>query len=158
MQVYGIIMNCPVNFQSKKFSQTRHHSTNFRNGTAKTMMFAMLALLQLAFKVLASSEASSELMMPLSLSYQSVIPPSTLSYGAYQQLRWELALYKIEGVFLILPSGPSLSSGKGYSFIGFRQQWKERNAVLWCVHRNKGRWNHNTGKRQQCSSEILQAI
>lgn len=55
-------------------------------------MFAMLALLQLAFEVL----ALSEFMMLLSLSYQSVILPSTLSHGVYQQLRWELASYKID--------------------------------------------------------------
>lgn len=34
--------------------------------------------------------------MLLSLSYQSVILPSTLSHGVYQQLRWELASYKID--------------------------------------------------------------
>lgn len=60
--------------------------------------------------------------------------------------------------FFLLPHGPSLSSGKGYYFTGFRQQWKERNAVHWCVQRNKGQWNQNRGKRQQCSSEFLQAI
>lgn len=55
-------------------------------------MFAMLALLQLAFEVLASSEP----MVLLSPSYQSVIPPITLSYGAYQQIHWELASYKFD--------------------------------------------------------------
>lgn len=55
-------------------------------------MFAMLALLQLAFEVLASSEP----MVLLSPSYQSVIPPITLSYGVYQQIHWELASYKFD--------------------------------------------------------------
>lgn len=40
----------------KNYSQTTHHSTKFRNGTTRTTLFAMLALLQLSFEVLASSK------------------------------------------------------------------------------------------------------
>lgn len=86
----------PVNLQRKnQYFQTRHRSTNFRSGTTRTMMswcFAMLALLQLAFWVLALSEP----MVVLALSYLIVIPPSTFSYGVRQQICWELASHKID--------------------------------------------------------------
>lgn len=76
----------------KNYSQTTHHSTKFRNWTTRTTLFAMLALLQLSFEVLASSKP----MVLLSLSFQSVIPPSTPSNSAHQQLCWELASYKVD--------------------------------------------------------------
>lgn len=59
------------------------------------MLFAMLALLQLSSEVLASSEPT----VLLSLSYQSVIPPSTPPNAAHQQLCWELASYKVGYLF-----------------------------------------------------------
>lgn len=104
--------------------------------------------------------ASSLPVVLFSLGYQCELPelpPSTHSYGITTLLgisslhNWYWVIF----IFFKLLRGASLSSGTD-CFIGFRRQWKDGSAVLWCVHKNE--INPEPRKRQQCCCECFQAI
>lgn len=162
-QEYSIIINCSMTFQIKKKNILRitflKNLTDFRSGIARKVRFCYTGFVAICIWNLTSFEP----MALLSPGYQSIIPSSTLSDGTYQQIPLELTQCKsyiglpfffFHFCSFFLLSGASLSLGKDYSLVGFRQQ----PVVLCCEDRNKGEWSQNTGKRQQCFSDCLQVI